>query len=64
MAVDNYKIVDFVLCTECKYNNKKEDEEPCHSCLAIPARLNSIQPEYFERASLGLGKVLGDKSES
>lgn len=64
MSVVNEKIVDFTLCEECKFSNNKEEDEPCCDCLAIPARPGSVQPEYFQRAVLGLGKVLGEKNES
>lgn len=40
--------VDFTLCLSCKHKNLTEHEEPCCDCLAIPARMDSRRPEYWE----------------
>ena len=46
---DNLHIVSFdMYCPSCKYVNKKENEEPCDTCLSIPARESSRKPEKWE----------------
>lgn len=35
-------------CDTCVHHEKPEDEEPCDECLAIPARLYSHRPEFYE----------------
>ena len=36
-------------CCICKYQNLKEDKEPCSSCLSDPVNLNSHKPVKFEK---------------
>ena len=46
---DNLHIVSFdMYCPSCKYVNKDQNEEPCDTCLSIPARENSRKPEKWE----------------
>ena len=34
-------------CSECKYEEDKEDEDPCHECLNNPVNVNSHKPVKF-----------------
>ena len=46
---DEFKIVRFDLyCNRCKHEEKDEADEPCNSCLDIPARQNTHVPEFWE----------------
>lgn len=53
---ENYKIVDFSKCATCKFITRKEIDEPCHSCLNIPARYGSTTPEYYKKRE-GVARV-------
>ena len=46
---ENLKEVVFhVYCKKCKHMRLKGWEEPCNSCLEIPAREGTVVPENFE----------------
>ena len=46
---DNLKEVYFdQYCKTCKSWEKKDCEDPCNECLAIPANTNSHKPFYYE----------------
>ena len=46
---DVYKEVYFdQYCKTCKHWDKKECEEPCDSCLTVPANLYSHQPVNYK----------------
>lgn len=46
---ENMKLVEFDLyCPVCKHFSKDQNEEPCESCLSVPARANSHKPERWE----------------
>ena len=41
----DYKEVYFhQYCNTCQYHDVKENEEPCHSCLAEPFNVDSHKP--------------------
>lgn len=43
--VNEYKEVRFdEYCETCKYESKKEDEDPCDECLNNPVNLYSKKP--------------------
>lgn len=45
----DFKIIEFGFwCKKCKHRRKKEQDEPCASCLEVPARADSRKPEKFE----------------
>lgn len=47
--VENKHIVEFdMYCPACKHYKKDQNEEPCSTCLSIPARENSRKPEKWE----------------
>lgn len=47
--MENDKFVDFEkYCPTCKNSKKSDEEEPCCSCLDIPAREYSHKPEFYE----------------
>lgn len=49
MSQENLHIVNFdMYCTSCKHVNVPENEEPCDTCLSIPARQDSRKPEKWE----------------
>ena len=49
---ENMKLVDFnKWCDSCKHKNVKETDEPCDSCLEVPARQYSTKPEKYEHHS-------------
>lgn len=53
MHEDVMKIVEFnKYCCTCEHFNKKEDEEPCFTCLAEPENANSHKPVKWEEASM------------
>lgn len=35
-------------CPKCKHKDTSEQEEPCFTCLAEPAKIDSHRPEKFE----------------
>lgn len=37
-------------CHRCKYASKKEEEEPCATCLENGSNENSHKPTHFEEA--------------
>lgn len=44
-----YKEVRFDLyCEKCKHWEKKDWEDPCNDCLAVPANLHSHKPVNYE----------------
>ncbi len=46
---DNMHLVNFdMYCPGCKHFTKSENEEPCESCLTVPARKDSHKPERWE----------------
>lgn len=46
---DVYKEVKFdEYCKDCKYEKKKEDEDPCYDCLGEPVNLYSHKPVKWE----------------
>ena len=46
---DNYKEVYFnQYCKTCKYEETKEDLDPCDECLSEPKNLNSHKPVKWE----------------
>lgn len=36
-------------CRSCENFRKKEDEEPCNSCLAEPAKVDSHKPVNYKK---------------
>ena len=49
MADEHYKEVLFwKFCKKCKHSRKKENEEPCASCLEDHHNPNSHRPTFFE----------------
>ncbi len=43
-------IVDFdTYCQNCKFLDKEDWKDPCHTCLNIPTNTNSRRPLYFEQ---------------
>ena len=49
MMEDIYKEVYFEeYCKNCKYWEKKENEEPCDECLENPVNLYSHKPVNYE----------------
>lgn len=46
------KIVEFEkYCDSCVSHDKSATDEPCNTCLGIPARVDSHKPEkYVERS--------------
>lgn len=52
---DNLHIVNFDLyCPACKHFNKNQNEEPCDTCLSVPARKDSRKPEKWEEPDNGI----------
>lgn len=46
-------IVDFnTYCQNCKFKDKKDNEDPCNTCLGMPTNTNSRKPHYFEQRKL------------
>ena len=46
---DRTKEVDFhSYCSKCKFEDVKEDEEPCHDCLNHPWNVDSHKPWEFK----------------
>lgn len=46
---DNYKEVYFgQYCAKCKYEKRKETDDPCDDCLNYPANTDSHKPVRFE----------------
>lgn len=46
-------IVDFdTYCQNCKFKNKEDWKDPCHTCLSMPTNTNSRKPYYFEQREL------------
>jgi hypothetical protein len=46
---ENWKVVDFEkYCPLCEHEKDDENDDPCHDCLEIGARLYSHKPEYFK----------------
>lgn len=44
------KFVEFyVYCPQCKYNDQREDMDPCNDCLSEPVNNNSRKPVYFKK---------------
>lgn len=42
-------IVDFeTYCQNCKFKDKEDWKDPCHTCLSMPTNTNSRKPYYFE----------------
>lgn len=42
-------LVEFdVWCEKCEYADKREDEEPCDSCLECPVNTHSHRPVKFK----------------
>ena len=35
-------------CEKCKHYSKKEWDEPCNECLAVPANVHSHKPVNYE----------------
>lgn len=49
MIVGETKEVDFhQYCRACEYYEKKEDEEPCYTCIGEAVRTNSRKPINFK----------------
>lgn len=48
MEYPNEEVYFYPYCQKCKYQNRKEDENPCNKCLAIPVREWTHKPAYFE----------------
>lgn len=45
----DYKEVYFdQYCKTCKNNDKKENEDPCDTCLESPVNLHSHKPVKYE----------------
>lgn len=43
-------IVEFdIYCPNCKFKDKEDWKDPCHTCLSIPKNENSRKPLYFEQ---------------
>lgn len=46
---NNLHLVEFdKWCESCKHKNRKDTEEPCDSCIEVPARPDSRKPERWE----------------
>lgn len=44
-----YKEVYFdQYCNSCKYNDLEEENDPCNTCLAVPANEYSHKPVYWK----------------
>lgn len=44
-----YKEVYFnQFCQSCKFEEKKEEEDPCYDCLAEPMNVHSHRPVKWE----------------
>lgn len=57
MTKYNEKIVHFdEYCSRCKYEELKEEEDPCYDCLAQPVNTNSHKPVYFVERDKTNGK--------
>lgn len=56
--MDKQKEVLFdIYCKLCQHYRKAESDDPCDSCLAEPANINSHEPLYFiERGRSKNGK--------
>ena len=37
-----------IYCEKCEHCKKKEDEEPCYTCLQSPANVYSHKPIYYK----------------
>ena len=49
---EHYREVQFgTYCKTCKYQDKKEWEEPCAECLDNPLNLDSIKPIKWKEQS-------------
>ena len=49
VTMDELKFVNFdVWCPSCKHYQEEETEEPCNTCLTVPAREYSHKPEKWE----------------
>lgn len=48
MILQRDKIVDFTKCKTCRYEEKKEFEEPCCDCLYEPTNINTRKPIKWE----------------
>ena len=49
MYMENMKFVEFELyCRNCKYYEKREDEDPCFECLENPVNVYSHKPVKWE----------------
>ena len=49
MDEENMHIVEFdMYCPACKHFKEDQNEEPCDTCLSIPARMGSRKPEKWE----------------
>lgn len=56
------RLVEFhEFCHKCAYCNKKENEEPCDSCLEVPVRTFSRRPVNFKAKDGGIS--LGKKKD-
>ena len=43
-------IVEFdIYCPKCKFEDKKDNEDPCNTCLGMPTNEHSKKPWYFEQ---------------
>lgn len=43
-------IVEFdIYCPNCKFEDKKDNEDPCSTCLSMPTNEHSRKPWYFEQ---------------
>lgn len=46
-------IVEFdIYCPNCKFKDKEDWKDPCHTCLSIPTMEHSRKPAYFEQREL------------
>ena len=46
--IGDKKIVEFEkYCDKCAYSNKSANDQPCNTCLGIPATEDSHKPEKF-----------------
>ena len=48
--MDKYKLVEFdKYCPTCEHWKDDFTKDPCDMCIAIPARIDSHRPEFYEQ---------------
>ena len=48
MENKNKEVYFSLYCDQCKYNDKKETDDPCNECLAHPSNEWSHKPMKFK----------------